>query len=118
MTRSRAAVAEIVHGPPSTGVRAPLEAVSFLEPVKLMLRSLKVARPAESLVRVAVPLSEPTPALKVMATDTPDTLLPKLSVTWTLTDGGMAAPAVAAVGCWVKANWLGAAGEIEKARQS
>src|SRR2546428_458142 len=104
MTSLLAAAAEIVNEPLTTGVRAPLEAVRFLEPLKLMLRSLKVARPAESLVRVVAPLSEPVPVLKFMATDTPDTLLLKVSVTWTLIDGAMATPAVASVGCWLKVN--------------
>src|SRR5437016_1333106 len=104
MTSLLAAAAGILNAPLSTGVRAPLEAVRFLEPLKLMLKSLKVARPAESLVRVAVPLSEPEPVLKLLVTDTPGTLLLKLSVTWTLIDGAMATPAVASVGCWVKVN--------------
>src|SRR5947208_4367420 len=79
-----------------------------------MLRSLKVARPVESLVRVVVPLSEPVPVLKLMTTATPDTSFPKVSVTWTFTEGAMATPAVASVGCCEKANWLAAAGEMVK----
>ena len=63
--------------------------------------------PADKLVAGSAcfkPPSEPVPLLTFIATDTPDTLLLKLSVTWTRIDGAMATPAVASVGCCVKVN--------------
>src|SRR5262249_41917067 len=58
-----------------------LDAVSVFEPVRLMLRLLKVATPLLSVVCVAVPLSTPVPGAPVsaIAMETPGTLLPKES---------------------------------------
>ena len=55
---------------------APALAVSFLLPVTLRLKSLNVARPLASVVRVVVPLRLPLPVLRLIATDSPETLLP------------------------------------------
>ena len=81
-----------------------LEAVRFLDPLELMLKLLKLAKPAESVVLVLVPLRVPVPLLKVITTDTPGTLLVKLSATWTVTADEIVTPAVASVGCCVKIN--------------
>ena len=76
-----AAAAEIVNEPLATEGNPVLDAVRFLAPTKSMLRSLNVATPAESLVREVVPPRVPVPLLFVMVTATPETSLPKLSVT-------------------------------------
>ena len=80
-TNCAAAAGEIVNAPLITEANPVLDAVRFLEPLKLMPRSLNVARPAESLVLEVVPPSVPVPLLNVIATVSPDTSLPKLSVT-------------------------------------
>src|SRR2546425_10289 len=99
-----AAAGAMVNGLLATGVAGPLEAVNVFEPARLTLRLLKVATPAESVVLVLVPLRVPVPLLKVITTDTPGTLLVKLSATWTVTAGEIVTPAVASVGCCTKAN--------------
>ena len=50
-------------------------------PDKLTLKSLNVAKPLASVVRVVVPLNVPVPLLNVIATDTPlvETLFPQAS---------------------------------------
>src|SRR5438876_11662406 len=97
----------------TTEVKLPLAAVRLLEPIKSMLKLPKVALPVPSVFWLVVPLSVPAP-LRVIVTETPalGTLFPKVSSSCTVTAGAMAAPAVAAVGCWTKANWLAAAGEM------
>ena len=77
---------------------APLLAVSFLVPTRLMLRSSRVASPLVSVLRVVVPLSVPVPVLMVMATATPGTPFPKASCACTVTAGLSVAPACASPG--------------------
>src|SRR5437667_253844 len=77
----------------------------------------KLATPATADT-VVVPESVPPPALLPMATVTLAvelvTVLPKVSWTVTWTAGEIAAPAVALVGCTVKANLEAVAGLILK----
>ena len=87
----------------STGVAAPLEAVTVFEPARLMLRLLKVATPLASVDCGFEPLSVPPP-FKPSVTAAPGTLFPKLSVARTFTAGEIATPAVASLGCCVKTN--------------
>ncbi len=53
-------------------VNPALDAVSLLEPIRLTLRSLNVARPAVFVERVVVPLSVPVPDDKVSVIEIPD----------------------------------------------
>src|SRR6266568_503320 len=89
---------------------APMLAVRFLTPARLMLRSLNVASPLASVTRVVVPLRLPLPLLRLMLAATPETLLPKLSCARTVTAGLMAAPAMALRGGWTKLRLAAAAG--------
>ena len=91
-----------------------LDAVKFFKPLRLMVRSAKVAKPPPSVAMFVVPLSVPKPLVKAIVTVTPrlGTLLPKLSFNWTLTEGAITAPAVASVGCCTKTTWLAPAGKI------
>ena len=72
-----AAAALIVNALLTAEVSPTLDAVRFFEPERLMLRSLKVARPFGSVNCVVVPLSVPVPVVKTMLIDTPalETLL-------------------------------------------
>src|SRR2546425_584491 len=110
------APARIVNASLSIEPNIELVAVIFFAPVKSMLRSLNAASPLVSVVLVVVPLSTPMPMLKLMSNETPaaGALLPNESFNCTVTGGAMATPAVVLVGCWLKANWLAAAGEIVK----
>ena len=61
-------------------------------------------------------MSVPPPGLVPMARLTVVALsevstLPLASSTATVTAGEMAAPAVAVVGCWTKASWVGGSGQ-------
>src|SRR3989442_624708 len=89
---------------------APVLAVSFLAPARLMVRSLNVATPLASVTRVVVPLRLPLPLLRLMLAATPETILPKLSCARTVTAGLMAAPAMALLGGWTKLRLAAAAG--------
>src|SRR6266516_4247626 len=111
------APARIVNASLSTEPNTELVAVSFFAPVKSMLRSSNAASPLVSVVLVMVPLRAPAPLLRIMSIETPaaGALLPNESFNCTVTGGAMATPAVVLVGCWLKANWLAAAGEIVKA---
>src|SRR5207247_7984034 len=99
-----AAAGEMLNEPLMAGVNAPLAALRVFPPLRLMLKLLKVAIPEPSELSTVVPLSVPVPLLMVIVTDTPGTLLLKLSVTCTVTAGEIAAPAVALPGCCGKAN--------------
>src|SRR5207245_1032390 len=82
-----------------------------------MFRPANVATPLPSVDWEVVPLSVPVPLLKGTSIETPGSgaLFPNESFNCTVTGGAMATPAVVLVGCWLKANWLGAAGEMVKA---
>ena len=54
-----AAAGEMIKALLAAELRPELEAVKFLEPLRSMLRSAKVARPAASVVLVFAPLSVP-----------------------------------------------------------
>src|SRR6266481_2003449 len=101
----------------SAALKPELEAVSFFEPVRLMVRLANAAKPPASVVLFVVPLSAPEPVVRAIVTVTPEfvTLFPKTSFNWTVTTGAMTAPAVVVVGCWTKATWLAAAGKMVKA---
>ena len=88
---------------------APLLAVSFLVPARLMLRSLKEATPLVSVVLVVVPLKTPVPVLRLMLMETPGALLPKLSCASAVTAGLIATPAPVSLGCCTKARLAAAA---------
>src|SRR5436309_2469956 len=111
------APARIVNASLSIEPNIELVAVIFFAPVKSMLKSLNAASPLVSVVLVVVPLRTPIPLLKLISNETPASgaLLPNESFNCTVTGGAMATPAVVLVGCWLKANWLAAAGEIVKA---
>ena len=85
---------------PMAEVKPALALVKVLLPLRLMLKSLKLARPLESVVRVVVPLNVPLPLLRLTATETPlvETLLPNASLTWTVTAGEIVVPAIALAG--------------------
>ena len=87
----------------STGAAGALAAVNVFDPTRFTLSPLKVAVPPASVVCELVPLRVPDP-FKLTDTDAPGTLLPKLSATWTVTAGVIAAPAVVSDGCWVKVS--------------
>src|SRR5438445_677261 len=108
------AAARIVNASLSIEPNTELVAVSFFAPVKSMLKSLNAASPLVSVVLVVVPLRTPMPLLKLISNETPasGTLLPNESFNCTVTGGAIATPAVASVGCWVKATWLAAAGAM------
>ena len=86
------------------GVSTPLVAMSVFAPLRSMVRLSKLAMPAASVVCEVVPLKMPVPLLMAIATDTPGTLLLKLSVTWTVTVGEITTPAVALLGGCTNAN--------------
>src|SRR4249919_1446331 len=76
-----------------------------------MRRSPKLARPLALGATVVVPVmaaARPAAGLSDSVTATPAraTLLPVLSVSWTVTGGAMRAPAPTLEGCWTKARWL------------
>src|SRR5512140_1779669 len=85
-----------------------------------MERSENVATPADADT-IAVPDSVPLPGLVPIATVTfaveVVTVLPNASCTATRTLGEIAAPAMALVGCAVKASLDAAAGEMVKATE-
>src|SRR5436190_1093920 len=85
-------------------VRPELDAVRFLEPARLMLRLLNVARPVPSVFTLVVPLSVPVPVLRDMLMPTPEvaTLLLLASCNCAVTDGVMPAPEAALEGCCTK----------------
>src|SRR6266568_1417992 len=89
---------------------APMLAVRFLAPARLMVRSLNVAIPLASVARVVVPLRLPLPLLRLMLAATPETSLPKLSRASTVTAGLMATPAMASPGDCTKLRLAAAAG--------
>ena len=78
-----------------------LEAVIFFEPERLMLRSLKVAKPPEFVTCVSVPLRVPVPVVNASVIETPElvTSLPDASLSCTVTAGEIVCPAVVLVGC-------------------
>ena len=93
-----------MNEPLMAGVSAPVLALRVFAPLRLMLRSSKLATPAASVVRAGVPLSVPVPLFMAVVTDTPGTSLPKVSVTCTVTVGAITTPAVALLGCCTNAN--------------
>src|SRR6266540_2855417 len=112
-----AAAGEIAKALLSAELSPELETVNFFEPLRLMLKSSNVARPAASVVLDRVPPSAPDPVVNAIVTVTPKftTLLPKASFNCAVTAGAMTTPAVASVGCCTKTTWLAAAGEIVNA---
>src|SRR5689334_17058855 len=81
---------------------APVAAVRFFDPARLMLRLLKVAMPLPLVVWLVVPLSTPVPVDSVIAIETPETVLVNASTARTVMAGEIATPAVASLGCWTK----------------
>ena len=77
-------------------VNPVLDAVRIFEPVRLMLKSLNVARPLAFVVLVVVPPSTPVPEDNDIVIETPevDTLLPLPSCNCTVTAGLIVPPAV------------------------
>src|SRR5436190_20014343 len=107
---SRLAVAALITKELLSPVlKRPALAVNRLVPVTLMLRSLKVDRPLAAVVRMVVPLKLPVPLLRLMVTDSPETLFPKSSCARTVTGGLIAVPAAVSVGCWTKLMLVAAA---------
>src|SRR5205814_1367677 len=111
------AAARIVNASLSIEPNTELVAVSFFAPAKSMLKSLNAASPLVSVVLVVVPLRAPVPLVRIMSIETPaaGALLPNESFNCTVTGGAMVTPAVVLVGCWLKANWLAAAGAMVNA---
>src|SRR2546425_872197 len=75
-------------------LNAPLVAVRFLTPARLMLRSLNVARPVASVARVVVPLRLPLPAALAAVPTVLLSLLRRLPK----------ASSIRMTGCWMKAT--------------
>jgi hypothetical protein len=98
----------------TAGISPELDAVIALVPVRLILRSLNVARPDPFVNCEVVPESAPEPEDSVMITDTPEvvTLLPKLSRSCTVTAGVIGEFAGVAVGCWIRTSCAADAGFI------
>src|SRR5437867_2998563 len=98
-------------------VRPVLAAVRFLEPVRLMFRVLKVARPVPSVFTLVVPLSVPVPVVRDMVIATPEvaTLLLLASCNWTVTDGLMLAPEAVLDGCCTKTTLVAVPAAMVKA---
>jgi len=94
-------VAAMLNALLTAEVRPRLVAVRFFEPARLMLKSLKVARPDALVVCVSVPLSVPVPVVNasVMLAPAIATLLPLVSCTCTVTGGVIVAPAAVLLGC-------------------
>ena len=98
-----------------TTVKAPAVAVKFLLPMRLMLKSAKVAIPLALVAWVSVPDKTPVPVVRVKVTFCPLTGLPKPSNTVTVTAGAMVAPATALLGCPLKLILVAGADVIVKA---
>src|SRR5439155_4377968 len=88
---------------------APLDAVRFFEPTRLMLRLPNVAIPLAIVDCVVVPLRVPVPVVNVIVTDALGTLLPNASLACTVTAGEMLTPPLVSVGCCPNVTVLTAA---------
>lgn len=93
-----------------------LDAVRFLFPMRLMLRSSNVARPSLLVERLRVPLSVPVPDDSAIVTVIPatGTILSSESRTCTVIAGARVAPAAAVVGCWRKTSLFAGRGVMVK----
>src|SRR5439155_943130 len=89
---------------------APLDAVRFFEPTRLMLRLPNVAIPLAIVDCVVVPLRVPVPVVNVIVTGALGTLSPKASVACTVTAAAVLTPATVFVGCCTKTSLFAAAG--------